>query len=216
MSAYRINKWNGQMKNLSKVFQTALLTSLLLFCSSLYAEFRLEGLLQVTDPYGKLIKKDMPLAFTITNDENKFRIGSHEYKVAGQPEKYSIALILQKNNLVWVQEFHRTPVKTFEWQIGDHKIKLYKEILNNPVKGDYILAIDDKEYFFNNPLAQINFEFNEEGIDGISVDGMIASLGLNKAKDACSKEETGNNEEKEQANDDSEESKACPPIEDKT
>ena len=197
-------------------FLSALILGLssLTFSSALMADFALEGELTATDPRGKVIKRDMPMAFKTVGDDFKFKIGKFEYKVAGQPEKYSIAVVLQENNFVWVQEFSQKPIKSFEWQLGDHKIKLYKEILKKPVKGDYILAIDDKDYFFKNRLAQITFKYNEEGIEEIVVDGMVASLGLNKAKSECSAKDTEAGDKtstEEETDKDKETSDGCPP-----
>ena len=115
--------------------------------------FLLEGKLVVTDPYKKKHEKNMSIGFTDDGNVQKFIVGEHQYKVPGKPEKYSVAILLQDNNFVWVQEFHSKPLKSFTWQLGEHKISLYKEILRNPVKGDYILSIDDKDYFFNNRFS---------------------------------------------------------------
>ena len=189
--------------------------SMMTFSSVTIADFSLEGELKAVDPRGKVIKRDMPMAFKQVGDDFKFKIGKFEYKVAGRPEKYSIAIVLQENNFVWVQEFNKRPIKSFEWQLGDHNIRLYKEVLNKPVKGDYILAIDDKDYFFKNKLAQITFNYNDEGIEEITVDGMVASLGLNRAKNECEPKEDGDKKDgdEEKSDQEGEEKTECKPPE---
>lgn len=147
------------------------------------ADFSLDGTLKAVDPRGSVIERDMPMAFNKSGDSYRFKIGKFDYKVPSRPEKYSIALVLQETNFVWIQEFNKRPIKSFEWNLGDHKIALFKQILKKPVKGDYILSIDDKDYFFRNRLAQITFIYNDEGIETIEVDGMVASIGVNRAKD---------------------------------
>jgi len=149
------------------------------------ADFDLKGDLTLHYPTGSKQEIQMPIAYKGDQYEHKFKVGKMEYSVTGRPEKYSFALVLQKNNYMWVQEFSKGYFESFDWKIGDHKIRLYKEILSKPVKGDYILSIDDKDYFFQQRLAQLTFIFDEEGIKEIEVDGMVASLGLNKAKDKC-------------------------------
>lgn len=174
--------------------------------------FLLEGKLVVTDPYKKKHEKNMPMGFSDDGNLQKFIIGENQYKVPGKPEKYSIAILLQDNNFVWVQEFHSKPLKSFTWQLGEHKISLYKEILRKPVKGDYILSIDDKDYFFNNRLAQITFIFNDEGIESFDVSGMVASLGLNRAKDKCEQPSDGSESDtSDEEKKDSEDTKCKPP-----
>ncbi|MDA8622448.1 hypothetical protein N9L48_07385 [Psychrosphaera sp.] len=177
--------------------------------------FLLEGKLVVTDPYKRVHEKNMPLGFSNEGNIQKFIIGENQFKVPGKPEKYSIAILLQDNNFVWVQEFHSKPIKSFVWQLGEHKISLVKEILRKPVKGDYILSIDDKDYFFNNRLAQVTFIFNDEGIESFDVSGMVASLGLNRAKNECKQssgqEESNAGEGEAETDKDTEETNCKPP-----
>ncbi|GAB2992229.1 hypothetical protein [Psychrosphaera aestuarii] len=201
------------MLKIAPFLSKVIITTSLILSSNSYAEFKLDGNLTVVDPYGKTHTKEMPMGFASSAEKQTFTIGPHTYKVPGQPEKYSIAIVLQDNNFVWVQEFHNKPIKTFEWQLGEHKISLIKEILMKPVKGDYILSIDDKDYFFNNRLAQVTFIFNEEGIENIDVSGMVASLGLNRAQDKCetSSDDQADSEDDATKEDSDNEDDKCPP-----
>jgi hypothetical protein len=149
-----------------------------------HADFNIKGDLKVIYPTGQTKDVDMSLSYQASEYDHKFKVGKYEYSVTGQPERYSFALVLQKNNFLWVQEFTKGYFEGFEWTLGDHKLKLYKEVLAKPVMGDYILTIDDKDYFFQKRLAQLTVIFDEDGVKEIEVDGMVASLGLNKAKDA--------------------------------
>lgn len=183
-------------------------SALLLACSA-NADFSLEGDLTITFPTGATKKLKMPISYTSSEYDHLFTVGDKQYKVGGRPEKYSFATLLQKSNFVWIQEFAKGPFESFEWEIGDHKLKLYKEVLAKPVKGDYILSIDDKDYFFQNKLTQIDFLFNEEGIEAIETSGFVASLGLNKAKDTGCKNVDENASEGGEQTD--EESTSCEP-----
>lgn len=172
-------------KNLKTLFVILLLTPF-----SLVAEFDLQGEITLVDPYNRTTSKPMSIAYSEETGQGYFSIGGARFKVSSQPEKYSVALVLQANNYVWIQEFSKRPIKTFEWKIADHTISLNKAILEKPVKGDYILTVDENDYFFSKKLAQITFTFNDEsGLEGIEVDGMTMSLGLNKAKSANKCEE---------------------------
>lgn len=175
----------------------ASLILLLLAAPFTFANFEHKGEVKVTYPTGQVKAKSMPLAYKQGQYEHTFTVGSQEYQVTGQPQSYSIALLLQANNYVWVQEFAKGYFEGFDWQIGEHSIKLYKRILSKPVKGDYILTIDGKDYFFQQNLAQITFKFDDKGIKSIEVDGMVASLGLNEAKNPCDEFEPDSDEYKE-------------------
>lgn len=168
-----------------KFLKVASLTTLLLSSFFAQADFAESGKLELFYPTGSSKKLDMPLAYTGGKYDHTFQVGKMKYNVSGQPEKYSFALVLQKNNYVWIQEFAKGYFESFNWEIGDYKIKLYKEILSKPVMGDYILSVNDTDYFFSKTIAQLTFIFDEEGIKEIEVDGMVASLGLNKAKTEC-------------------------------
>jgi hypothetical protein len=175
----------------------SILLSLLLVSLPSFADFNIDGKLKLTYPYDDEIKElPFPLSYSHENDDHTFSIGPHTFQVTGQPESYSFALILKDNNFVWLQELSDREFESFSLVLGEHKLKLVKRILNKPVKGDYILTIDGVDYFFNNTLTQINFTFDDDGIAGISVYGMIASLGMNKAKNPCDEFDKGSEEQK--------------------
>lgn len=161
------------------------------------ADFNYDGKLKITYPSGQTVEKEMPLSYTQKEYDHTFQVGEHVFNVSGEPESYSIAMLLQPNNLVWVQEFAKGQFESFKLDLGEYKFKLVKKILNEPVKGDYILSVNNVDYFFQQSLAQITFLFDENGIKEVEVDGMIASLGLNTAKNACEDMEEGSAERKE-------------------
>lgn len=173
-----------------RLFCKLSLSILLLVVMPVEANFNIEGKLKVTSPKAKKEEKTLSIGYKDKAGKHYFSIGNNEYGVSGRPEKYSVAIILQKNNYVWIQEFSNQLIKSFEWHIGEHKIKLKKQIRAKPVIGDYILTIDETDYFFTKNIAQLTFNFTDEGLDEIEVDGMIASIGMNKPKAAeCDSEE---------------------------
>jgi hypothetical protein len=170
----------------------------------------LKGKLTVVDPYNRTVTKPMSISYSEQGGKGFFSIGPARFKVASKPEKYSIAMVLMANNYVWIQEFSKKPIKTLKWEIADHVIELNKEILEKPVKGDYILTIDGNDFFFSKKLAQIEFVFNDEGLESLGVDGMTASLGLNKSKNKDTCENAGSKTEDSSDSKD-EQSPECPP-----
>lgn len=176
-------------KQLMSIAATAVLVS-----ASAQADFSYDGKLKLTYPSGQSVEKDLPLAYTQSGFDHTFQIGEHKFNVSGKPESYSFAMLLQPNNLVWVQEFAKGQFESFNLDLGEYKFKLVKRILNEPVKGDYIFSVNNVDYFFNQNLAQVTFLFGDEGITEIEVDGMVASLGLNTAKNACEEMEEGSEE----------------------
>lgn len=164
---------------------------------SAHADFNYEAELVVAYPTGIEDAKKFAIAYRQKDFDHEFQIGENTFKVSGQPESYSFAMVLEPNNLVRIMEFSKKQFETFEMEIGDYEIALKKKVLNNPVKGDYILSINNVDYFFQHNLAQITFVFNDEGIKEIEVDGMVASLGVNEAKDKCAEFEDGSEEKKE-------------------
>jgi hypothetical protein len=179
--------------------QILLALFLLIFSFMSYADFEYEGKLSVVYPAKTKDESDFNLAYRQKGFDHEFQIGKQTFKVGGQPESYSLAIVLEPNNLVRVLEFSNRQIETFHLDLADYNIRLKKKILSKPVKGDYILSIKNVDYFFQQNLAQITFKFDDEGIKGIEVDGMVASLGLNQAKSSCdeSKEDCDDKETNE-------------------
>lgn len=183
-----------QSNKLMATAAASILLSTSLLSAPALADFNYDGKLKLTYPSGQSVEKSLPLSYTQKEYDHTFQVGEHQFNVSGEPESYSIAMLLQPNNLVWVQEFGKGQFESFHLDLGEYKFKLVKKILNEPVKGDYIFSVNNVDYFFQQNLAQITFLFNEDGIKEIEVDGMIASLGLNTAKNACEDMEEGSEE----------------------
>ena len=181
------------MKKSSNLLLLAAMTlSMLSFNAA--ADFNYDGKLTVIYPSGQSVEKELPLSYTQKGYDHTFQVGEHIFNVSGEPESYSIAMLLQPNNLVWIQEFAKGQFESFKLDLGDYKFKLVKKILNEPVKGDYIFSVNNVDYFFQQNLAQVTFLFDENGIKEIEVDGMVASLGINTAKNVCEDMEEGSEE----------------------
>ncbi len=149
-------------------------TFILLFCSFWsYADFNLVGKGTYIDPEGIKQPLDFNLAWQPVNGEYTFSVGKFQTPMASFPEKYSVGLILHKDKYIWVQEFTDNYFSEFDLELGKHNISLKKHKFNKPVKGDYILTVDEKTYFFESTIAQIEFVFGSKGIEDIKVHGVV-------------------------------------------
>ena len=126
------------------VFVTAAVCTL--FSSSVWADFDYPGEGKVRYPTG--LEKPFAFGFGWNEADGKFKIGSKTYAMQ-LPESYSIAITLSKDEeQIWVQEFNNGFIESFNWQIGEHSLQLKKSKFKDPVKGDYVISLDNKDYFF--------------------------------------------------------------------
>ena len=146
---------------------------LLLSCISFVcqASFELPGSGTVTYPSG--MKKEFNFGFKWDKKNKQFTIGSQQYPMDQLADSYSLAITLAGDDqAVFVQEFAKGFISEFEWQIGPHTIKLVKERLDYPVRGDYILWVDQNNYFLKTGNPTIKFVFNKDGINYILPSGI--------------------------------------------
>lgn len=159
-------------------FLSVLLASLV-FSSQAVANFDITGKGNITYPTG--LKKPFEFGFAWDKVNEKFRIGSKSYNMSNLPESYSIAITLSKDDSkVWIQEFNAGFIESFEWQLGEQTIKLSKKKFKVPVKGNYVLSLNNLDYFLVKNNVSIQIKFNEKGIDNIKVDGVTKDMGAKK------------------------------------
>ncbi|WP_199608633.1 hypothetical protein [Flocculibacter collagenilyticus] len=150
---------------------------IMLFTLPAVADFNIKGSGEITFPTGTT--KPIDFGFAFNKSKGKFKVGKNEFSTSQVPAKYSIGLILHKSEHIWVQEFNKGYFSTFKWTLGKHKIELYKTPKGIAKMGNYALKLDDQKFFLTNKIAQINFQFSDDGIKKITVDGMAADIGLN-------------------------------------
>lgn len=138
------------------------------------AEFQLTGPVRLTLADGSVQQTEFGFAFLKQETGYQFKLGKHEMAVEEVPKRYTLALMLNKDQLVWAQDFSKSPLSGFEWQIGQHQLKLFKQSLKPARPGDFVLLIDDLRYHFvEGRPAQIHFYFNNKGIADIRVEAML-------------------------------------------
>ncbi|SFD24376.1 hypothetical protein [Pseudoalteromonas denitrificans] len=157
----------------------SLTTLLCITASSAFADFNFKGEGTLSYPTG--ITKPLNFGFAWNEKEQKFTIGKKSYSMEQVPDSYSIALAINKNEkTVWIQEFTKGFFEQFDWTIGGHRIQLKKEQFKNNVLGNYVLILDDNQYFFTSRAASLNIHFNNSGIKSISIDGVTKDFGTKK------------------------------------
>lgn len=157
----------------------ALVLSLMCFCAN--ADFNHTGIGKVIFPTGTQTELNFTLAARKTPNGYSFTAGQQELEVAQIPEKYSIWLSMNKDQLVYVQEFANAYFKEFELQLGDYEVKLRKKVLKpNPARGDYVLSINNLDFFFTSNQGQIDILMDENGITTIEANGFAKDLGMSE------------------------------------
>jgi len=69
--------------------------------------------------------------------EYKFSAGRLTRSVDEVPKRYRPKLVLNNKQQIWVSNFSKKPLLGFEWQIGEHQLKLTKETATAPKDAHY-------------------------------------------------------------------------------
>jgi hypothetical protein len=141
-----------------------------LLSSPLHAEYDYPGAGYYVDTKGQKHHFDFGLALLKQSDRYVFRLGKQEIAVSESPKRYTLALVLNDQQHIWVPDFTKEPVTAFTWQIGQHQLKLQQET----VKQGYVLQIGEHRYQFTaKKRGQIHFTLTENGISDIRVESML-------------------------------------------
>jgi hypothetical protein len=156
-----------------------LLLASLVISSPALANFDFKGQGKITYPTG--LEKPFEFGFAWDETKEKFRIGNKNYNMSNLPESYSIAITLSKDDSkVWIQEFNAGFIDSFEWQLAEQTITLKKKEFKVPVKGNYVLSLNNIDYFLVKNNISIQIKFNENGIENIKIDGVTKDMGAKK------------------------------------
>ncbi|WP_404340682.1 hypothetical protein [Pseudoalteromonas mariniglutinosa] len=158
-----------------KISKLILLLAGSLVCHQALADFSYSGEGKLTYPTG--VEKPFQFGFAWQQQTNTFQIGSKGYEMP-LPESYSIAITLSKDEQqVWVQEFNNGFFEGFSWQIGDNLITLEKRQFTEPVKGDYVISLNNRNYFFARNNISIVVKFAADKITSVVIDGVTKDMG---------------------------------------
>ncbi|MFT4928486.1 MAG: hypothetical protein ACI8WB_004605 [Phenylobacterium sp.] len=152
----------------------SLIMTLMMSSFSALADFDYPGNGTLVYPTG--MQKPFNFGFAFKQGPNGyfFKVGKQEMSTSDVPSKYSIWLTLHQDKHIFVQEFAKGYFQEFDWNLGDHNIKLSKkEFKDKDVKGNYVLTIDGKTYQFSKKSAEISINFTKKGIRSIDTSGFI-------------------------------------------
>ncbi len=146
----------------------------LLFSPLALADFDYSGQGQLYDEAGLAQNFNFGFSFLLHEGEYVFKAGRLSMAVDEVPKRYTLELVLNAKQQIWVSDFSKKPLLGFDWQIGDHQLRLKKEPDSSPQAGQYKLTIDKVDYFFTSKnRGQIQFKFTSKGISEIEVDSMM-------------------------------------------
>jgi hypothetical protein len=146
---------------------------LLLISSKVCADFSIEGKLALQFSDGRQQQQVFPIQLIREQGNYLFSAGSQQTRLNAPLQKYSLALILQNDQNVWVTDFANQPLTGFLLEIAGYEIALRRDPQARTARGNYQVQFNDEIFYFSSSPGQINFLFNEQGIAEIQVKGMF-------------------------------------------
>lgn len=136
----------------------------------LQAEYDYAGKGFFVDAQGQQQQLNFGIALLKQSDGYIFRLGTQQMAVSESPKRYTLALVLNEQQQVWVPDFSKQPVTAFHWTLGSHQLVLQKDAISQ----QYVLKINDQRYQFTpKKRGQIHFMLSEKGITEIRVESML-------------------------------------------
>tara|TARA_R110002126_G_scaffold10245_88_gene46836 strand:+ start:601 stop:1092 length:492 start_codon:yes stop_codon:yes gene_type:complete len=145
----------------------------LLFSLPAFAQFQIMGNGSYTLQDGKTVPIQYGFSYIRKEGEFHFSAGKQSLKVSSLPQKYSLALILQNEDEVWVPDFVNAPVTALNFEINGFELKLTQEAELKDGRGNYVLHFDGGRYRFDRGPGQVNFVFDDDGITRVEIKGMF-------------------------------------------
>ncbi len=157
-----------------RFFSTSALITGLLLSPVAVADFDYTGQGKLLDETGQIQRFQFGFSFLLHEGEYKFNAGRLSMAVDEVPKRYTLELVQNDQQQIWVSDFSKKPLLGFEWQIGDHQLQLKKEPATSPQAGLYKLTVNTTEYFFTSKnRGQIHFKFTDKGISEVEVESMM-------------------------------------------
>lgn len=150
------------------------LIAFLLTSFTAYADFDYSGQGTLIDENGQSKNFEFGFSYIQHNGEYRFKAGKMSMLVDEVPKRYTLELIQNSKQQVWISDFSKTPLLGFHWHIGNHQLQLTKEPETSRRAGQFKLTINQTEYFFTSKnRGQIHFKFTDKGIAEIDVGSMM-------------------------------------------
>lgn len=147
--------------------------ALLVFIGQAKADFNYNGELQLHFLNGKQTTAPFVMSLTTEAGAQLFRVGNQNARLPMAPQKYALALVLQRDREVWVTDFADQPLQAFSLSIADYQLRLLQDPQATQARGRFVLYVGEEMYYFGRGPAQINFVFGQNGITDIEVRGMF-------------------------------------------
>lgn len=159
------------MKRCYLFFLTVL--HLLLFSTLAHGQFDIAGNGSVHRADGTTEPVTLNFKYFRQDGDYHFVAGQQQLVVPSVPQKYSLTVVLQKDNSVWLSEFTNDPLLGFDLKIGSQNIKLYKDPMATKARGNFVLDVNGDVFQFSTGPGRINFLFKEDGIKEVRIEGMF-------------------------------------------
>jgi hypothetical protein len=137
------------------------------------ADFMIEGKLKLEQADGQKIQKTFPLTLFREEGHYLFSIGEQQTRLPAPPQKYSLYVILQNDEDIFVTDFSQQPLRAFTLDIAEHRLEVSRDPLARTARGRYVLKLDGETFYFSRGPGQINFIFDQHGIKDVTVQGMF-------------------------------------------
>ncbi len=146
---------------------------LLCWSSMALANFKYHGELQLQLQSGEQRQQVFTLQLAREDGAYLFTVGKQQVSLPQPPQKYSLSVVLNKDNTVWVTDFVDEPLAGFSLRLGDYQVALSQNPDARSAPGRYVLTFGEEFYYFSRGPAQINFNFDAHGIAEVEVRGMF-------------------------------------------
>ncbi len=149
--------------------------ALMLFSTTVSADFNFTGQAKLALADGSESTVPFGFSFLKAQEGYSFSLGQHQMDVEEVPKRFTLAIVLNDKNQVWVTDFSDKPLNGFNWSLPPHNIQLVKQPDLVPKRpGDFSLLINGARYHFTEKKrGLIHFNFTEKGIDSINVEAML-------------------------------------------
>jgi hypothetical protein len=138
-----------------------------------FAQFQLMGNGSYTLQNGNNVPLQYGFSYIRQDGAFHFTAGKQSLTISSLPQKYSLTLILQNEDEVWVPDFINAPITGFDYDISGFKVTLTQEPELKDGRGNFVLHYGGGRYRFDRGPGQINFVFNDEGIARLEIKGMF-------------------------------------------
>lgn len=141
-------------------------------------EWDASGSGKVTYPSGRTEPLDFGFSYKKSFDTWVFTAGKAKMRINETPPNYILNVIINDEGLMYIAEFADGFFKSFELDLGQHKVAIKPRRDFDEAEPFKHLAVyvDDMSYLLDTTHPSLKFSFDENGISDISGQGLIRDL----------------------------------------